>query len=144
MMPIKDADLTQAAQAYAVANTPLFLIRKLNEDASVNQMSSLPGNELFHALELAIGQRPESLIDYVRPYAYLVALSKQPQVSYLRDVTKISKINDWDWLSYIAEVLLQTYAPTTFIKTQPMVKPSLPANRSNAAVDRQKITLDNS
>ena len=45
----------------------------------------------------------------MRPYAYLVALSKKPSNSELRAASAISAPK-WSWFSYIALVLLESFS----------------------------------
>jgi hypothetical protein len=111
MNSFAEANLQEATQAYAVANTPLFLIRRLQEDPVVNEIStSFTGEQILQELRNALARRPESLLDYTRPYVYLVALSKLPSSEYLAAVETVGN-EGWRWVSYIKDVLLAIYSP---------------------------------
>jgi len=107
---LKKADLTCASQAYAVANTPIYLIRRLQEDPAVYEIAKFSGEDILQALRNAVRVQPESLLDYTRPYVYLVALSKLPSEDFLRSVDT-DGMENWRWLPYMKQVLLETYLP---------------------------------
>src|SRR4051812_21469407 len=68
-------DLSDAEFALAVANTPLFLLRKLREDeASRNIAIALPEAEIFRRMKQRLARKPKDLRERVEPYVYLVAL----------------------------------------------------------------------
>jgi len=111
MNSFAEANLREASQMYAVANTPLFLARRLQEDPVVQEIAnSFRGDQILEEFRNAIAHPPESLLDYTRPYVYLVALSKLPDSEYLR-AANIGGTEKWRWVPYLKEVLLQTYIP---------------------------------
>lgn len=111
MNSIAEANLQNAAQAYAVANTPLFLIRRLQEDSTVQEIAtSFSGEEILAELQRSAARAPESLLDYTRPYVYLIALAKQQNSDCLRAAGAV-ETKDWRWFSYMKDVLLETYSP---------------------------------
>ena len=113
MKSLDEANLSHAAQMFAVANTPLFLIRKLRDDPVVNEMANVfAPDDIINHLHKAVEHEPETLLDYVCPYVYLVALSKKPQDKFLKDVADMPGSERWDWFDYIRRVLLETYLPT--------------------------------
>ena len=68
--------LKSATAAYAVANTHLFLVRKLLEDELIRRWAKpLEIDEINALLESAISEKPADLEAEVRPYAYLAALA---------------------------------------------------------------------
>jgi hypothetical protein len=111
MNSFTEANIQEAAQVYAVANTPVFLIRRLQEDPVVQEIAaSFAGEQILQELRNALAQRPESLLDYTKPYVYLVALSKLPNSEHLKMVDT-SGTQEWRWFDYMKNVLLATYSP---------------------------------
>lgn len=118
------ADFTQLAQTFALANTPLYLVRKFREDPTVQELArGFSGEQILAVLEKALNQEPVSLLDYTKPYAYLVALSLMPEGGHLREAAKLPNMDKWQWLSYIRAVLAETFIPTTRFHVE--WKPSL-------------------
>jgi hypothetical protein len=141
---IWEFNLDQAALAYAVANTPLFLLRKLREDPLTREISSsFSGDTLFTELQNALKHRPESLQDYVRPYVYLVALSMKQEDRWLRDAVRIPSVESWNWFRYLQHVLLETYVPTETgtINIPPSVCQIGVTVRGDGPVVRQVVNL---
>ena len=70
----REEDLTNAARVFAVANTLLFLVRKLRFDPLVQELGRrFSGTELLDALRSSVAEDPKNLEGAVRPYVYLVA-----------------------------------------------------------------------
>ena len=96
---LNQIDLTEAEAAFAVANTPQFLLRKLRADPAVRQIQSqFKGKDVLKALKAAVHHKPNTLRDSVRPYVYLVALFYYLDISYLRGAAKIVAPH-FDWFS---------------------------------------------
>jgi hypothetical protein len=113
MNTISEIDLTQACEAFAIANTPLFLVRKLQADPAVHATSQrFSGQQLLDGLREVLREEPKGIIDSVRPYALLVALSLQGDIEHLRAASQISA-KGWDWFEYIAAFLVETFSPIT-------------------------------
>ena len=109
-----DFDLSQAQANYAVANTPLFLLRKLQEDETIKAISQkLSGLQILRELEQAVGHRPENLLQAVLPYVCLAALWMKPDASFLQSTTRITPSYNDDWFRYARHALIQTYRPTS-------------------------------
>jgi hypothetical protein len=103
-----------AAYARAVANTPLFLLRKLQEDPTVRAIAdSCTGDELLVAFSESVQQKPNSPEETVLPYVLLVALYFNTQAAYLRKAALVRPNYEDEWLAYILNVLLETYQPAT-------------------------------
>lgn len=118
-MKMQDIDIREAVQVYALANTPLYLIRKLKEDANIQSLSrQFSGEELLTALEGSLRKNPQTLEDYVRPYSYLVALALLPKDTYLRDAAKLPNAAKWEWYPYVQSVLMETFTPTQRLTIQ--------------------------
>jgi hypothetical protein len=76
MKSLSEATLGMACEVFAVANTPAYLIRKLRQDPEISEISrSISDEEILAALRLAVKEDCAILLNAVRPYAYLVALS---------------------------------------------------------------------
>ena len=125
-------DLDGPQRIFAVANTPLFLLRKLRADPEVQRMSTdCDAEDVLDALNAALPSQPQTLEDLVRPYAYLVALSFDQTRSYLERAAKIHAPYH-NWFKYIADVLIRKYKVTSF---SVMTAPSyLPESRSSFRV----------
>jgi hypothetical protein len=108
-----DVDLKNAQSVFAVANTPLFLVRKLQEDPTVHALANrLHGDDLLRELEMSVQRRPETLREAVIPYVCLVALSLYSDASFLNNSMSVRLNYEDDWFDYIRTVLIQTYRPT--------------------------------
>jgi hypothetical protein len=108
-----EANLTDASLTLAVANTPLFLLRKLKADPTVHEIAaSFDGAVIVREISRLVCSEVRDATDYVRPYVYLAALSFLPDIRYLRAVAEIKGTKRWDWFDYINRVLLDTYIPT--------------------------------
>jgi hypothetical protein len=106
----READLTNAGNVFAVANTPLFLLRKLRFDPVVQELSRrFTGQELLQALRASVIENPSDLAEAVRPYVYLTALSLMPSDEALRETSSICA-PFYDWLEYIRDYLIETYS----------------------------------
>ena len=140
-MTLEQVDLRLAESSFAVANTPMFLIRKLRADPAVQELgSSHRSEEILRAIEAAVGTKPRTLLDAVRPYVYLVALSFDRDVSYLVRASQI-RAPYFDWYEYIAQVLREAHKTTSFqsLATRSvLVQPQVSA-RSTASVTRLMI-----
>lgn len=106
-----DFDLTEAASVYAVSNTPLFLVRKLQADPAVRALGDgCSGEEIVEALRVAVTTEPQDAQEAVRPYVYLVALWYKPELEHLLEARRIAA-PQYLWFAYIASVLIQTFSP---------------------------------
>jgi hypothetical protein len=112
MIPLDQVDLTLAAQALAVANTPLFLIRKLKSDSAVRTISeSYSDDEILIGIRATLASAEGGeLVNVVRPYAYLVALWMKPRPTALRSASEFDA-GGWTWYSTIPSYLSETYSP---------------------------------
>ncbi len=107
----KNLDLTDAALTYAVSNTPLFLVRKLQSDPAVHALAEeCSGEEIVEAIRAAVSHEPADPQEAVRPYAYLVALWYKPSQEYLSEARTV-QAPDYPWFPYIVSALQQTFSP---------------------------------
>lgn len=105
-----DANLSQASYVYGIANTPLFLVRKLQDDPAIRALGAeCSGEQLVDALRLIAAREPASAVEAVRPYAFLVALWFNPKIEYLKEASNIQTLV-YKWYAYIAQVLLETFS----------------------------------
>jgi hypothetical protein len=131
----KQIDLTSAERIYSVSNVPLFLLRKLQADPSINRISSsLSTNEILGELKKSLQVKPRTLGEAVKPYVLLVALGKKGQIEPLKEASAIEAPYH-DWFSYLAEVLLHTFISTGIISlnVHGQFSTTLPANTSTAS-----------
>jgi hypothetical protein len=101
-----------ASRAFAVANTPLFLLRKIQTDEVVHILCErLTPTELFVEIKRRVRRRPQKIEDAVIPYVLVCALAKNgrdllPKVEVLRQ-------QHFPWLPILAGYLDATVTPTT-------------------------------
>lgn len=131
MSDLANFSLGQAAEAFSVANTPLFLLRKLREDSEVRDIGlSVSAEEILREIETSLSSEVKNLRDEVTPYVCVVALSRKNTDSYLKVAAESPHLHRRDWLKYILQVLTQTYSPTS---TQNIFVPGQLLNVSLAA-----------
>jgi hypothetical protein len=112
MNGIDRVDLKQACRYFAVANTPLFLVRKLRSDPTVFDVSrSFSSEEIVGHIRDIMSRDPETVFDHAAPYAFLVALSLKPDDRGLKLTMTVPVSEKWGWFGYIRDVLLETYIP---------------------------------
>lgn len=139
MKTIADFDLTPASQIYGIANTPLFLIRKLQVDPAVRELSdSIPGEQIVRAIGAAVSREPENPTEAVLPYALLVALWFKPEVEHLEQAATVDA-PAFSWFRFIASVLIETFSP---IQRQVIQASSqLPAMSVTSSASTSRIIL---
>jgi hypothetical protein len=114
-----DFDLSQASLALQAANTPLFLVRKLQEDPVTREIAeNCSVEEILDVLRPSISADPTTAVEAVRPYALLVALWSKPDIGGLQEAVAIPAPG-LSWYSYIGGALMLTFSPvqTQTIKT---------------------------
>jgi hypothetical protein len=120
MNSIDELDLSEAFKVYAISNTPIFLLKRLRADPATNEISrSFSGEKILAALNELAGVEEKHATDFVRPYVYLVALSKLPEIGYLRAAGDINGVGKWDWFKYIQQVLVESYSPVVRVEIKP-------------------------
>jgi len=136
MRNLSDAALGQASVAFSVANTPLFLLRKLRDDAEVRDIArNFSGEEILEQFAALLSRGPQSLRDEVAPYVFAVALSLKDTDAYLRTAAESEHLDKRNWLGYILRVLIETYSPTS---TQEIF---VPGQLNDVRATAQGITL---
>ncbi len=145
MKLLTDAELQEAISSLAVANTPLFLMRKLRADEAVIQAAkSNTAEELIAAIKYEASKPAESAADYVRPYAYLVALSMSSDLRNLDRVAEFGDLQGWDWFDYIRRVLRDTTIPTenSFVREAQLLQNSIVGHRTDSTTLFIPITYE--
>jgi hypothetical protein len=111
-MKFDQLNLKGAESIYAVSNVPLYLLRKLQGEAAVREVSMTAScDEIFQRLDETLKIKPTSLHEAVEPYVLLVALSKKGDVSYLEKASAL-RAPYHDWFNYLASVLITTHLTT--------------------------------
>jgi hypothetical protein len=142
-MNLNDVNLTPASRAYAIANTPLFVVRKLQEDPSVQTLGrECPGEDILASLQAATLARPENPVEAVKPYALLVALWFKPELGYLQEAARI-RAQFHPWFGYIAEALISTFSPiqSRVIAVPGQLSAPTISPASTASVNRIKLSV---
>ena len=140
MTDLSDVRLPLAEQAFAVANTPLFLLRKLRSDPAVLEIARVAQPKaILSALKKSLRRKPKTLSDAVRPYVYLVALSMTRDLMRMEEAARLASRHS-DWFSYIAKLVLDTLQPTSFNNMQiPRTLMSSSTTTSSSAPTRTEI-----
>lgn len=140
MKTLSEIDLTIAEGDFAVSNTPLYLVRKLRANSAVEEISrSFDGSEILEALKRAAADKPTTLAEAVRPYVYLVALSRKSNVSYLEEARKIPAGN-FDWFNYVVDLLIETFTSTSILSFR-ILEPQTTSN-TDTSVSQRTIILE--
>jgi hypothetical protein len=85
MTKLAPIDLREAAIAVAVANTPIFLARRLRENPALKRAYDLHGSaKIFAALRELTQEELADIEQATEAYFYLVALSLDNDTSWLR------------------------------------------------------------
>ena len=110
-MTVTDFDISNSTRAYAVANTPLYLLRMLKEDPVVREIAlKLPLDQILNELK-AIVDKPESTSEEgVLPYLLLTALSFLPQAEGLQRAATFSA-PQFNWYIPILNELSRAFNP---------------------------------
>jgi len=125
MTALEPITLHEAEMAVAVANTPIFLARRLLENAAVSRALTLHGPErIYAALQSVAAQPPANLSAVTEVYFYLVALSLAPDKSWLRRSAGM-EVPHVKWFVDIAEYLSDT-AKVTVRKMLDLTNEGLP------------------
>ena len=110
-MNVNELDLRQAARAYGVANTPPFLVRKLQDDPAIRELGTTGSpEEILRALRSAASAEPTNAVEAARPYALLVALWFAPKIDNLQEAQKIAA-TAYRWYDYVVQLLIETFSP---------------------------------
>jgi hypothetical protein len=115
-----DFDLTQPSLIFQLANTPLFLARKLHADPEVRAIAdNCSTEEILAALKTSISAESTTAVEAVRPYVLLVALWFKPDIDGLQEAVGMSA-PDLNWYTYIGNALMISFSP---VQTQSIRTP---------------------
>lgn len=104
--------LEEAKSAFVVANTPLYFVRRLQQDSNTRLLNEhMTGEEILEEFKNAIAHKPQTLDELIVPYVCLIALSLRDDITPLQKTTEIIPAPGFKWLDYIQQVLIQTYKP---------------------------------
>jgi hypothetical protein len=68
--------MTDAELAFATANTPLYLLRKLRSSMSVKKIAAVKTSfQIYRSLSAALKRKPDTFRESVLPFVLLVSLS---------------------------------------------------------------------
>jgi hypothetical protein len=138
-----EVELRGAESAFAVANTPLFLMRKLRSDPTIALLArKRRGEELLASLRDIAGKEPQDPREFVLPYVYLVALSLKQDLSHLREAATIAQPYA-DWYRYIGDYLVQSTIPTetkTILFSNQILTPTISlASSANTKIENLTV-----
>jgi cytochrome c-type biogenesis protein CcmH/NrfG len=135
-----DQDFPGAESVFAIANTPLFLVRKLRADPAVQELArENTEEEILSALRAAVRNEPQSARDYVVPYVYLIALAIKNNTAALRKAIEIRPPYA-DWYDYIANYLVQSSTPT--VRNTLIFPPNIaPVSTTKSSTPFQRSTI---
>jgi hypothetical protein len=140
---LRSADLSRAQSAFMVANSPLFLLRKLREDPTVAEIAKKTRTTtILSQLRQSLSRESRTLRTAVAPYVYLVALSMQPDIKYLVHASKLSAPHH-TWFSFLSDVLLKTYQPTSVTRITVSAGKKDAETRIDASANKYTISLEN-
>jgi hypothetical protein len=112
MTVLDQVDLRDAQTSVAIANTPIFLARRLHENPATLRAHANHGPmNIFGALESIANRKPEGLRHVTEVYFYLVALSFDNDLSWVRKAAALSAPHV-KWFSEVAEYLVVTAKST--------------------------------
>jgi hypothetical protein len=118
-----EIDLTEAGYTYLISNTPLFLIRRLQEEPSVQLLrENCSSQELYSEIVHALEKEPESSVEAVRPFVYLIALRGQSSPELFSQAAAL-RSEYYPWFKTAALMLEATFVPNVnsilFVPTTP-------------------------
>lgn len=115
-MNLAGVDLTEAGNTYLIANTPLFLLRRLQEDPAPDLLAQyFSSEELLSDLRRTLDESPENPVQAVRPFVYLLALRYQAlrgmlsAESFFEAARLPSQFHPW--YATVARTLEATFVP---------------------------------
>jgi len=113
-------DTTTIEAQFVIANTPNFIVRRIKEDKIPYLLSkNMPPNSVLKLFVESLEKKPDDLRELVTPYICLAALSLAPDLKFLRDAILFTPRPNYKWLRPFAQILIDTYRPTTFVSVRP-------------------------
>jgi len=108
-------DMTSLYQAFAVANTPLFLLRKVKESPVTTLVQQYSSEEIFRALQDALREKPVDMSGFVAPFVYIVAIAEKGDLDLLAKAASLCAPFH-NWYKEIGEAVVALARPTTVQK----------------------------
>lgn len=103
-----------AEAAYMVANTPLYLARRLQADEAVRALNLVwSADQIAAEYRASVSRAPQTLRELVTPYVCLAALSLRDDITALKEQTSASPLTAYRWLEQIRQIFIETYRPVT-------------------------------
>jgi len=101
-----------AASILAVANTPLFVVRKLRERPDILTLAlSMDIADIAEKLKKSAGSSPRNVRESAAPYLYATLLSMRGDA---RSIASVLRVNpSYRWFGNIAEFLIKTTVSTS-------------------------------
>lgn len=113
MTVIPDFNLDEGMTILAVANTPIFLTRRLREMAAPQRILKTKGEQaIFAALVQLAPQLPVTLEDAAERYFYLVSLSFSDDMNWVRKSRALNFVGV-KWIMEMTDYLLKIAKSTT-------------------------------
>jgi hypothetical protein len=107
-------NLDEAEKAFAVANTPLFLLRKLQSDQNIASWADQEKDavNVYKCIESALKIVPNTFREAVLPYALLVAISRKEDPALLRKAGELTA-EHYPWFRYLSTALIANFRSTS-------------------------------
>lgn len=135
------AEFHNARIVYAVANTPLYLLERLREDAEVQAFARRSdGPTLFGLMSSALETPPCTLQQAVLPYVYLICLALKNDILQLQRARALSS-DGYKWFSYLVDIVNSTSTPTATVNLRSSSGNLSLSSRSGTKI--QTVTLRN-
>ncbi|UVK44839.1 hypothetical protein BPNPMPFG_000304 [Mesorhizobium sp. AR07] len=112
-MTMENLDLSSVEDHYIFSNTPMYLVRRLKEDAAVASAAKQNSPQfLADQYKTQVRKPPENVREAVIPYVCLVALFLQKQAAKLKEMTALSPDPSYKFIAEVNQILVQTLVPT--------------------------------
>jgi hypothetical protein len=98
-----------------------------------------PGELIVRTLRQSLPRKPRALRAAVWPYVALVALSKKPNVAFLREAARLPAPFH-PWYQFLAQVLLRDYQPTEVLNMD-LRSPSLVVQSADVPTPSQLVAV---
>lgn len=113
-MALSKLDLTEAGRVFAVANTPLFIVRKLQGSPSVTEVArDYSSARILASLSRALKSKPRDFISHVRPYVYLLGLAEKRDAAALAQAAMLASPHH-KWFPDIVQWVVKSGVPTNY------------------------------
>jgi hypothetical protein len=119
MKALENIDLVNEGAIYAVANTPLYLTKKLRESEVVRAIArDYKPTQILGALgdalrDHALTAEKYSLSDYVRPFVFVAALSVFNDPGLLDTAAHLRNAERLHWFQDVCQALSENLIPTS-------------------------------